>query len=368
MYNRLSNNGHLPPSMRQTKCLLFVLAIFIFGSRSTHAQNALFEQTGMQPSLATGPDGALHLVFGTGNAIYYAYSADDGANFSVPELVDSLTGLHLGASRAPRIAASRRSVVITAIDRKGDLYAYSRGPAGRWAERQRVNDVPEIAKEGFNALTGDGEGNFFVTWLDLRQDKKNKLYGATSSDDGKSWSANRLVYRSPDSTVCECCQPSALMRGKEVFVMFRNWIDGSRDMYLLASNDKGKTFRSPVKLGQGTWKLNACPMDGGDISASAGKGITTVWRRQNQLYLARPGSEEQPIAQGRNASIAVSGPTTYVAWQHEGNIWFDQVGRGKPEPLGAGRFPRLVALSGNRTFCVWEEGGVLRGQVLAVGH
>ena len=351
--------------MRPTKVLLSVAILLFLGWYSAYAQNALFGQTGMQPALTTGPDGALHLVFGKGNAIYYAYSADEGVSFSVPELVDNLAGLHLGASRGPRIAASRRSVVITAIDRTGDLYAYARSPAGRWAERQRVNDVPEIAKEGFNALTGDGRGNFFVTWLDLRQDEKNKLYGATSSDDGKSWSANRLVYRSPDSTVCECCQPSALMRGKEVFVMFRNWIDGSRDMYLIVSNDKGKTFRSPVKLGQGTWKLNACPMDGGDISAREGKGITTVWRRQNQLYLARPGSEEQPIAQGRNASIVVSGPTTYVVWQHEGNIWLNSAKQENPESLGPGRFPRLVALSGGRAYCIWADGEILRGKVLA---
>ncbi len=354
-----------PAPMHLVKVLVLSVITLLIGSRSAHAQKALFAQEGMQPALTTGTDGTVHLVFGKGNAIYYAYSADEGRNFSNPEMVDSLPGLHLGASRGPRIAVSRRSAVVTAIDRQGNLYAYTRGQdKGTWTKRQRVNDVPEVAKEGFNALTSDGRGNFFVTWLDLRQDKKNKLYGAISSNEGKTWSANRLVYRSPDSTICECCQPSAMMTGKEVVVMFRNWIDGSRDMYLVTSADGGKSFKSPVKLGQGTWKLNACPMDGGDLSVGSGTDITTVWRRQNQLYLSKPGAEEAPIAQGRNASVAVSGTNTYIVWQNEGAIWLRRPQSEKPEALGTGRFPRLVALTDERAFCVWEEGGVLRGQVL----
>ena len=37
---------------------------------------------------------------------------------------------------------------------------------------------------------------------------KGKIYLSSSEDGGKSWSKSRLVYRSPEGSVCECCKPS----------------------------------------------------------------------------------------------------------------------------------------------------------------
>ena len=51
-----------------------------------------------------------------------------------------------------------------------------------------------------------------------------------------------------------------------VAVMWRNWLNGSRDMFAALSSDGGKTFATAQKLGSGTWKLNGCPMDGGSIA------------------------------------------------------------------------------------------------------
>ena len=235
--------------------------------------------------------------------------------------------------------------------------------SGRWQDRHRVNDVAGVAEEGFNALASDGKGKFFVTWLDLRGDRKNKIFGATSTDGGQAWSRNQLVYRSPDSTVCECCQPSAAMRGDKVYVMFRNWLDGARNMYVATSLDGGNSFQPPLKMGNGSWKLNACPMDGGGISASR-DGLTTVWRREKELYLSKPGGAEQPIASGRNASVATSGSNTFVVWQDQGEVWFRPLGGREPKKLGTGRFPRVVALTDSQAFCVWEDGETIKGMVL----
>ena len=49
-----------------------------------------------------------------------------------------------------------------------------------------------------------------------------------------------------------------------------NSLDGNRDMYLVRSEDGGRTFGPPEKLGAGTWKLAACPMDGGDLVRGGG--------------------------------------------------------------------------------------------------
>ncbi len=342
-----------------------IILILVIVTTIARGQQTLFPTKGIQPAICVGENESIEMVFGKGNAFYYASSQDKGQSFTSPVLVDSLPGLHLGVSRGPQIASSRFSTVITAIDRKGNLYAYVLNrKTGKWQNRLMVNDVPEIAKEGFNALASDGKDTFFVIWLDLREDKQNKIFGATYTDDGQTWSKNKLIYRSPDSTVCECCQPSILMKEKQVIVMFRNWISGSRDMYTATSKDGGATFQPAVKMGTGTWKLNACPMDGGGISLNTSGVLTSVWRRENQLFTAKPGEPEKLLAQGRNASIATGNQNTFIAWQNQGQIWLSQSGQKEPTSLGTGRFPRLVTLNEQKAFCTWEDNGFIKGMIL----
>jgi hypothetical protein len=57
-----------------------------------------------------------------------------------------------------------------------------------------------------------------------------------------------MIYASPDTTVCECCKPSVAMKGNSVYVMFRNWLNGNRDLYLIQSSDNGNTFRQVQKI------------------------------------------------------------------------------------------------------------------------
>ena len=342
-----------------------IIILLIVCALNTRGQQALFSTKGIQPAICVGENESIEMVFGKGNAFYYAASKDKGQSFTLPVLVDSLPGLHLGVSRGPQIASSHHSTVITAIDKKGNLYAYVLNrKTGKWQNHLLINDVPEIAKEGFNALASDGMGTFFVIWLDLREDKKNKIFGATSKDGGQTWSKNKLIYRSPDSTVCECCQPSVTMKEKQVFVMFRNWISGSRDMYITTSKDGGTNFQPAVKVGTGTWKLNACPMDGGGISLNTSGVLTSVWRRENQLFTATLGESEQLLAQGRNASIATNTKNTFIAWQNQGQIWLSQSGQKEAISLGTGRFPKLVTLNEQKAFCVWEDNGVIKGMIL----
>ncbi|WP_028665342.1 sialidase family protein [Runella zeae] len=342
-----------------------IILILVIVTAAARGQQALFPTKGIQPAIYVGENESIEMVFGKGNAFYYAYSKDKGQAFTSPVLVDSLQGLHLGVTRGPQIASSRLSTVITAIDRKGDLYAsVLNRKTGKWQNSIIINDVPEIAKEGFNALGSDGQGTFFVIWLDLRDDKKNKIFGAISTDGGQTWGKNKLIYHSPDSTVCECCQPSIIMKDKQVVVMFRNWIGGSRDMYVTTSKDGGNTFQPAEKMGNGTWKLNACPMDGGGISLNEKGVLTSIWRRENQLFTAKLGEPEQLLAQGRNASIATSSQNTFIAWQNQGQIWLSQSGQKEPISLGTGRFPRVAILNEQQAFCVWEDNGIIKGLVL----
>ena len=342
------------------KIILFIIIPFL-----AFSQKKLFSQKGMQPDFYVHKNGHIDLVFGLKNVIYYAKSTDKGLHFSEPQIVDSLPGLHLGMSRGPRIASSKKSIIITAIDKKGNLHAYRKEIKDALWQHQIVNDIPEIAKEGFNAIASNSNGQFMVIWLDLRGNKKNKLMSAMSKNDGVNWEANKLIYASPDSTICECCQPNIIFNQNRISIMFRNWINGSRDMYTIHSFDEGKTFKSIEKQGEGTWKLNACPMDGGALAFTKENKVVSVWRREGNLFVSKEGiKEETKISDGRNASISAGQQDISIVWHQQGKIFLKSSQHSETQLIGEGRYPILKTINNKESFTIWENQGDIYGKRL----
>ena len=224
--------------------------------------------------------------------------------------------------------------------------------SGNWKAANRVNDIDTVAKEGLMALSADGQ-NTFAVWLDLR-DKHNKIFGAKSIDGGKSWSKNIMVYASPDTTVCECCNPSVVVKGDKVFVMFRNLLQGNRDLYLAQSADGGNTFNQANKLGTGSWVLNGCPMDGGGLAVDKNDIVQTVWRRESKIYTAEPGKAEKEIGEGRGCTIEIIAGSMVYAWTEKGNV-VCLLPDGKKEIVGKGQLPLIKAIDNKRLICIWEH-------------
>jgi hypothetical protein len=213
-------------------------------------------------------------------------------------------------------------------------------------------------------MSANRESVIFAAWLDLRT-KATKLYGAVSKDGGLTWSANRLIYDSPDGHICECCHPStAIAPDGTLYTMWRNWLSGARDMYLGVSRDWGDAFH-PTKLGQGTWPLNACPMDGGGLAIDPSGVPLTVWRRAGTVYLAAPGKAEVELGKGKNAAIAVdSDGKIYAAWSQGPAIVAKLPGRTEPVTLASeGSY---VHLAGNGpVYAAWESHGAIVVEKLA---
>ena len=176
-----------------------------------------------------------------------------------------------------------------------------------------------------------------------RQKPQGKIFISTSTDGGKSWLKSKMVYASPDGSVCECCKPSIMTSNNNVYIMFRNNVDGNRDLYLTSSNNAGNSFSDPQKLGMGTWPINGCPMDGGGLDAE-GKAVATVWQRQGKVYLASPGSEEELVGEGRSPVIASVKKGKFILWNSGTNIMLSSPERAKPTKLGEGASPRLIKL------------------------
>jgi len=312
------------------------------------------------------------LAFGAGNTIYFSASHDGGDTFSKPVKVAEASVVPLNRHRGPRIVLAGGAIVISAVAGKtlsheqhahglasdGDLLVWRSLDGGRtWSGGIVVNDVPGSPTEGLHSLAADARGNLFAAWLDKRGGNGTRLYGAHSTDGGASWSKNILIYQSPEGTICECCHPSvATDPDGQVLVMWRNWLGGARDMYLTRSRD-GASFSKPEKLGKGSWPLNACPMDGGGLAATATKTIA-AWRRGEDVFLAEPGKQEARIGTGKDVALALNGDRTYVSWTEGPKIvlW----NNGRTEVLsGEGAFSALASLPGGGVLAAWEEKGAI---------
>ena len=315
------------------------------------------------PAIVKDNTGKLNLVYGTGDSIMYAVSADNGVSFSNPVLIEVLPELDASHTRGPQIAVAGENLTVIACNRMGNISSYTKGNAGNWKPGVRVNDIDTVSKEGLMALSADGLVSFAV-WLDLR-DKHNKIFGAKSTDGGKTWSKNIMVYASPDTTVCECCKPSVVVKGDNVYVMFRNWLHGNRDLYLVHSTDAGNTFGQAQKLGNGSWALNGCPMDGGALVIDNGGNVNTVWRREGKMFASEPGKQEIEIGEGRSCTIEMVAEKKVYAWTEKGNVVCLLPG-GKKQLLGKGQQPVLKAISDKQFICVWEYGKEIHRSILEI--
>lgn len=313
-----------------------------------------------QPQLASG-NGLVVMVFGSADSIWFSGSGDNGRTWAKPTKVADLPKLLLGRHRGPRVVIAGNAIVVSAVaSEPGDLMAWRSTDGGRsWSKPIAVNDQPQAAREGLHAMAADAEGHLAADWLDDRIPGGKRLYGAFSNDAGGTWSKNALLYESPDGTICQCCAPSMASLGRGEFVaMWRNALAGSRDLYTLRLRD-GKPAGSAEKAGVGTWKLDACPMDGGGIAVQNGR-VATAWRREHDVYIAEPGKSETKVGTGQDVSFGSNNQGFYAVWSTPAGIELHVPNAAKPTHLSdAGAFPAIVTLPDGGMLAAWEENGAI---------
>ena len=131
-------------------------------------------------------------------------------------------------------------------------------------------------------------------------------------------------------------------------------------MYLLKSDDAGNAFLPAQKIGAGTWKLNACPMDGGGLTIDASNIVGTTWQRNGTVYFCQPGQTEVSIGKGRNCAIAGSGANTVLTFQDGDAVKLIRLEGKKEIAVGNGGFLKSIVLPDNKILCVWEQDGKIR--------
>jgi hypothetical protein len=343
------------PMKSKLLLVLVVTAGFVRLAAASDPVTIGASQGARQPQLAIDGRDGIHLAFGSEGGIYYSQSTDRGATFSDPVRVAQLKALSLGMRRGPRLAVTKDAIVISAIGgslgggRDGNLVAWRSTDHGQsWQGQVQINDTTASAREGLHAMAASPNGDVYSVWLDLRN-KRTQLIGSRSTDGGATWSDNVLVYESPDGSICECCHPSAAYGDSDaLYVLWRNSLAGNRDMYWTKSTDGGRTFGQAVKLGQQSWHLDACPMDGGAIAIGPDRQPATVWRRDKEVFIStKPLAVEQSLGRGLQPWLAANKEGLYTVWlsARPGNLFIIAPGRAYPTKLATGARDPVISAS-----------------------
>jgi hypothetical protein len=333
---------------------------------------------GIQPQAATDARGFLHLVYYSGDPfhgdLFYVRSTDAGETFSTPIRVNSQPGSAIAAGniRGARLAIGVDGRVHVAWNgssiaepRTSDAKApmlYTRLDAtGRAFEPQRSLIHTATGIDGGGAIAADGSGHVYVFWhAPLSTGKKDeadrRVWMARSSDNGKTFEPERVAFDKPVG-VCGCCGMNAFADSRgNVYALFRSATEMvHRDMYLLASRDRGETFQG-AEIAK--WNVGYCVMSS-EAFAQGSAGPLAAWETEKQVYYAPVNAETEapapaisPAGQGVNRKYPAlaanrNGQTLLVwtegmAWKKGGSVvWqvFDAAGRPAGEPGRADGVP-----------------------------
>jgi hypothetical protein len=228
-----------------------------------------------------------------------------------------------------------------------------------WSAPHAVNDQPAAAREGLHAMAADADGHVAMVWLDDRSAPGKRLYGAFSDDAGATWSRNAMLYQSPSGSICECCHPSLAALGQGDFeVMWRNSLAGNRDLYAMRLSG-GAPANEAERQGNGSWKLDGCPMDGGGLAVRGGR-IGSAWRRGKDVYIAEPGKPERKVAAGQDVALGANNQGWYTIWSTPSGIEMLLPGATDiTHVAAAGGFPVLVTTGKGSILAAWEENGAI---------
>ena len=306
---------------------------------------------GLQPQSAVDNSGVLHVVYLAGDPasadVYYVRKAPSQTNFSAPMRVNSRPGsaVALGTVRGAHLAIGRNARIHVAWN--GSSAAQAQSPrhstpmlytrlndAGLAFEPERNLMQISTALDGGGTVAADSHGNVYVAWHGqsiagpVAGEQNRRVWLAKSNDEGRTFSSE-LAVSPPELGACGCCGMGALAdRYGNLYLAFRSARQlVHRDMYLLLSNDRAKTFR-PVALQP--WNIAACPMSTVSL-ADASAGIFVAWETRQQVFFAtldrRTGSVSQPVSapgaatSRKHPSIAVNnGGQILLAWT-EGTGW-----------------------------------------------
>src|SRR5919198_1547161 len=139
---------------------------------------------------------------------------------------------------------------------------------------------------GGGSRAADQSGDVYAAWHGLASDGPSgedhrRVWLSRSHDDGATFSAEESAWREPTGA-CSCCGLRLFAgRSTGLLLLYRSATSVTqRDIYLLASQDRGQSFRgSRVQ----EWTIGACPMTSMSFTV-AGSKVIGAWETAGQVF------------------------------------------------------------------------------------
>ena len=321
----------------------------------------------IQPQLIVDKKGGLHvLYYGADDHhgdIFYRRSTDGGHSLSPALCVNSPgSAIAAGTIRGAQMAlgpdgrvhvawngssnASVKGPVNPDSGKPGSPMLYSRlNDTGTAFEPERNLMHRSFGLDGGGSVAADSVGNVYVVWHGINSELKRgsgvegearrQVWITKSGDNGKTFQTETPAWQEATGA-CACCGLKAFSsRNGSVRVLYRSATQAiHRDIYLLTSTDRGKSFHGGLLH---KWEVNACPMSSMDFSEN-GDVVIGAWETGGQVYWARITSDRPDALQPISAPGEVKGR----------------------------KHPRVAVNSKDELLFVWTEGtGWQRGGSLA---
>jgi hypothetical protein len=256
-----------------------------------------------EPATATAPDGTFYVAWVNHDAknadVMLAHFNNKAEMQGAPVRVNRQPGVATAwRGDQPSVAVATDGAVyvlwtarVDAGDKHGtDIYLSASPDRGQsFASEVKVNDDKVPGAHGMHSLAVAKDGRIYAAWLDERNvhapmpsmkaeghhmESNRDLYLASSTDGGRSFSANRKVA----SEACPCCKTSlAVSADGTLYAGWRQVLPGNyRHIAVASSTDGGMKFSAPVIVSDDRWMLQGCPVSGPSLSVDKASGLLTV--------------------------------------------------------------------------------------------
>jgi hypothetical protein len=269
---------------------IFALILIILTVVKSYAQENIISDSNNQasvPSFTTTSEGKIILSFvekDAENKIKFYYCYFDGKNFGTKNYVPIIDSASTHAEGMPRLAIKKDGSLIVTFEIKKNnpaskfgsdlLYVFSKDGIN-WSKPEFVNkDRNPTKSSSFSRPVRLADGEIGLIWLDEKITKKGRSVKFSKTSPRVGFGEPIII----DDQACECCRIEALTDTKGItHIFYRDmYLDGSRDMGYIFTNNSGKTFSKSRNAYPDKWKIDACPHSG-PTATQTSKGIWISW-------------------------------------------------------------------------------------------
>jgi len=203
-----------------------------------------------------------------------------------------------------------------------------------------IHANPKDIQRDDPGIVADADGNLYAIWVDRRNAALN-IYFASSKNGGETWSDDIRV-----NDIAQDDHPNVI-EGADLYAapslgidsqgrLYATWVDtrnGNPDIYFARSVDKGRTWRTNVRVN--------------DDTGGVGQYDPTM-----AVASLPDGTSTNPVIYVAWEDYRNEYPTIYMAQSDDGGFtWSDDV---QVSPLsGAAENPQIVVDSNGVAYCVW---------------